>query len=84
MLPESQRHNLGAFGDSVPDASYTSYSISISKGTKEKDFWVGSIDIVQTKKQVGIFTSQSTLNPIDSASPLYCPQGKNKLYGTRN
>jgi hypothetical protein len=76
MRPESERLQLGEFGDGVPDATLTSYSIAVSKGLKQKDFWAGSIDIVQTKKEIGVFTSRSTLNPTGCEENCMTIKGK--------
>lgn len=66
------------WGDTKPDATFTSYSISLSKGFGERHFWTGSIDIVSTKKEVGIFASHSTLMPFVCEENA-CLVGKEKI-----
>jgi hypothetical protein len=45
------------YGNSKPDGSFLSIGYAVSWGIKQEDFRTGSIDLVMTKKDIGLFLS---------------------------
>jgi RHS repeat-associated protein len=48
------------FGDFIPDGRFTSINISIAGKSK---FWTGGVDIINTKRQAGVFLTSSVNDP---------------------
>jgi len=72
------------YGDGMPDAKYTSYAITIStgkmfSGDKPIINWVGSVDIIDTPKQTGIFL---THNIPSGATDCLCSSLSTKSFFT--